>query len=823
MDQDSDEVGNSNDWDFHPTVGKFRQLADWAPVSMAIFDHDMRYLELTRGWRDDCQIGDRNVIGVSHYEIFPELPEQWKDVHRRCFAGATEKNECDYFLRPDGTTGWIRWEVRPWHDDSGSIGGIVMWTEDITARKQGEYKVQESERRFRSALANSQVAVWEQDLQLRYTWIHNPKLGYEADAVIGKRDSELMEPVCAKELEAIKHRVIETRQATRQEVATSALGGTVEFFDLWVEPRFNDSGHIVGITCAAVDITERTRAEERLQLAASVFAHTHEGIVVTDTLGRVTEVNGAFTRITGYSREEMVGRNMRELQSGRHENVFYVQMWDKLSRNGGWRGEIWNRRKDGEVYPLLMDISVVPDEKGSVKSYIGVFSDISKIKAHESQLEKLANFDALTGLPNRLLTADRLQQAMANARRTGKGVAVVFIDLDGFKDVNDKYGHSIGDQVLIASARNMQQVLREGDTLARFGGDEFVAVLVNMGDMKTCTPLLDRLVAAAAQSIPINGQILNVSASLGVACYPQEQEVLAEQLLRQADQAMYRAKLAGKNRYRVFDADEDRSIRGWHEDLEHIERALHQGELVLHYQPKVNLRTGQMVGVEALIRWAHPKKGLLAPAAFLPVIHEHALAIDIGEWVIDTALVQVEVWQSLGLTVPLSVNIGARQLQQRNFVSRLAALLDRHPKVDPKDLTLEILETSAVQDIAYVAKVIEDCREMGVTFALDDFGTGYSSLTYLKHLRVAELKIDQGFVRGMPADADNLPILRGIIGMAQAFNHRVVAEGVETVKQGTMLLQLGCELAQGYAIARPMPPSELPAWASVWQPPIEWR
>jgi diguanylate cyclase (GGDEF)-like protein/PAS domain S-box-containing protein len=822
MDKASDEDRNASDGDFHPTVRKFRQLADWAPVSMAIFDHDMRYLELTQGWRDACHIGNRDLIGLSHYEIFPELPQQWKDVHRRCLEGATERSESDLFVRPDGTRGWIRWEVKPWRDDSGNIGGIVMWSEDITARKEAEGIVQDSERRFKTALANSHVAVWEQDLQLRYTWIYNPKLGYETDAVIGKTDSELMAPAYAKELEAIKRRVIETRQATRQEVVTAAPNGRAEFYDLSVEPLLNDFGDIVGITCAAADITERKRAEERLQLAASVFRHTHEGIVVTDTQGTITEVNDAFTRITGYSRAEVLGRNMRILHSGKQDNVFYARMWDELARTGGWRGEIWNRRKDGELYPELLDISVVPSEKGEVKSYVGVFTDISKFKAHESQLEMLAHFDALTGLPNRLLAADRLQQAMANARRTGQGVAVVFIDLDGFKDVNDKYGHPAGDQMLIAVARNMQHILREGDTLARIGGDEFVVVLVNMGDLKTCAPLLDRLIDAAAQSIVFNGHLLNVTASLGVTWYPQGQEVVAEQLLRQADQAMYRAKIAGKNRYRVFDAVEDSSIRGWHEELEHIERALHQGEFVLHYQPKVNLLTGQMLGVEALIRWEHPNKGLLAPAAFLPVIDEHALAIDIGEWVIDTALSQIETWQSQGLNVPISVNVGALQLQQTNFVSRLGALLDRHPGVAPKDLTLEILETNAVQDITYVAKVIEDCRKMGVTFALDDFGTGYSSLTYLKHLRVAELKIDQSFVRGMLGDEDNLPILNGIMGMAKAFNHQVIAEGVETVKHGTMLLELGCERAQGYAIARPMPADELPAWASAWQPPTAW-
>jgi diguanylate cyclase (GGDEF)-like protein/PAS domain S-box-containing protein len=570
------------------------------------------------------------------------------------------------------------------------------------------------------------------------------------------------------------------------------------------------------------DITERKRAEERLHLAASVFDHSCDGIVVTDAQGNVTEVNPAFTSITGYSREEMLGSNMRILQSGLQDSAFFANMWEELFRAGVWRGEIWNRRKGGEVYPELLDISVVPRGNGEQKYYVGIFSDITRFKAHEIQLEKLAHFDALTGLPNRLLTTDRLQQAMANARRTEQGLAVVFIDLDSFKDINDQHGHTAGDQVLIAAARHMQKELREGDTLARLGGDEFVAILVNMGDLETSTPLLDRLVAAAAQTTVFDGQMLKVTASLGVTWYPQEQEVVADQLIRQADQAMYRAKVAGKNRYQVFDAVEDKSIRGWHEDLEHIEHALHQGEFVLHYQPKVNLRNGQIVGVEALIRWEHPKKGLLAPAAFLPAVNEHAMAIDIGEWVIDTALGQVEAWKTQGLNIPVSVNVGARQLQQKNFVSRLGELLGKHPRVAPTELTLEILETNALQDIAYVAKVIENCRQMGVAFALDDFGTGYSSLTYLKHLRVAELKIDQSFVRGMLGDSDNLPILKGILGMAAAFNHKVIAEGVETEKHGRMLLQLGCELAQGYAIARPMSPSEMPVWSEVWQSQNTW-
>jgi len=571
------------------------------------------------------------------------------------------------------------------------------------------------------------------------------------------------------------------------------------------------------------DITERKHADERLQLTALVFSHAQEGIAITDAQGCISEVNDAFTRITGYSRAEVLGQNPRLLKSGRQSPAFYVDLWQQLTSQGQWCGEIWNRRKNGQVYAEQLSINAVRGPNGAVQRYVALFSDITSLKLHEQQMEHLAHFDVLTGLPNRLLKADRLQQAMAHARRTGRGLAVAYIDLDGFKTINDQFGHEAGDQMLVNIARQMQQVLREGDTLARLGGDEFVAILIDMDDISACAPLLERLLAAAAQPLTFADQKLQVSASLGVTFYPQQQDVEADQLLRQADQAMYLAKQAGKNCYQVFDAAQDSHLRGWHADLRRLQQALAKQEFVLHYQPKVNMRTGQLVGAEALIRWQHPDKGLLPPTAFLPVFEGDPLAVDIGEWVIDSALAQMERWQAQGRTVPVSVNVGARQLQQADFVARLQALLAQHPQIKPQQLTIEILETSALQDIAYVSQVIDDCREIGVHFSLDDFGTGYSSLLYLKRLRVAELKIDQGFVRDMLDDPDDRPILEGIIGLARAFKREVIAEGVETVAHGTLLLQLGCELAQGYGIARPMPAADLLAWANSWQPDAAWR
>jgi diguanylate cyclase (GGDEF)-like protein/PAS domain S-box-containing protein len=581
--------------------------------------------------------------------------------------------------------------------------------------------------------------------------------------------------------------------------------------------------NIAVLRVVVTDISGRKQAESELRQAASVFTHSGEGIMITTCKGTIVDVNDAFCRITGYSREEVIDQNPRMFQSGRQDGDFYRGLWVALTNDGQWCGEVWNRRKSGEVYAELLTINAVRDAYGDTQQYVALFSDITAIKEYQSQLERIAHFDALTNLPNRLLLADRLKQAMVQAQRREQLVAVVYLDLDGFKSVNDRYGHAVGDKLLIHLAMAMNNTLREGDTLARLGGDEFVAVLVDLQDIESCLPLLTRLLDAAAAPVSLSEGVLQVSISVGVTFYPQAQEVEADQLLRQADQAMYQAKLAGKNRYHVFDSAHDNSLRAHHETLERIRLAMVRGEFVLYYQPKVNMHSGQIIGAEALIRWQHPEKGLLAPDTFLPVIEDHQLAVDVGEWVIETALAQIEQWRALGLDLTVSVNMGARQLQQSDFVHRLQAILAKRPHVNPACLELEVLETSALADMEKVSQVIEDCHQMGVKFALDDFGTGYSSLTYLKRLRVEMLKIDQSFVRGMLDDPDDLAILQGVIGLAASFKRDVIAEGVETVAHGTALLQLGCELAQGYGIARPMPADQLPVWAATWRPEAVWR
>lgn len=687
-------------------------------------------------------------------------------------------------------------------------------------------KLREIEQKHSEILENVDACIYLKDIQGRYLFANRPMrelFGVSMEEVVGQSDEKFYDAETFSQLYRNDRLVLDDGKTLKAEEINFNLknGLTATYLSVKL-PLRNEAGEIYALCGISTDITERKQAENKLRLAADVFTQAREGITITATDGKILDVNDAFTRITGYSRDEVLGQNASILSSGRQGKEFYSAMWRDLIEQGHWYGEIWNRRKNGELYAEMLNISAVRDAQGNTRQYVAMFSDVTAIKEHEKQLEYLAHYDALTGLPNRVLKTDLLRQAMAQVQRREQRLAVVYLDLDEFKSINDHHGHAIGDQMLIALADRMKRVLRDGDILARLGGDEFVAVLLDLADIEASAPMFTRLLDAAAEPMHVGDLLLQVSASLGVTFYPQADDVDADQLLRQADQAMCQAKLAGKNRYHVFDAEQDSRIRGHNESLERIRSALIEREFVLYYQPKVNMRTGIVIGAEALIRWQHPEKGLLPPGVFLPLIEDHPLAIEIGEWVISAALSQMEVWQSSGLSTPVSVNIGARQLQQADFVDRLREILAAHPSISPGNLELEVLETSALEDVALVSKLIEDCRGVGVMFALDDFGTGYSSLTYLKRLPVNLLKIDQSFVHGMLDDPDDLAILDGVIGLATAFRLKVIAEGVETPAHSKMLLQLGCELAQGYGIARPMPAENFPGWVDAWRPDASW-
>ncbi len=802
------------------------QVLDNSSVAIFLVDMTGRITRANQRMAEMFGTALVQLIGSEYVNlIHPSEREIGRELMLKLFASAVPSTDVErLYQRPDGTQFWGHLTGRRFFDGKGNNLGIVAVLEDISERKLAHVRILESEERFRTLIEESPSAiVVHREGKLLYV---NPAavelLGARrAQELIGKEMLSFIHPDYHEMAQARMQILRDTGQPVPpREQKLVKLDGTV--FDAEIQSRSIVYDGQSAIRTAFHDISERKVAFDKLQLAASVFTHAREGITITDANANIIDVNDAFSRITGFSRDEVLGQNPRLLSSGRQSSEFYANMWHDLLEEDHWYGEIWNRRKSGEVYPQMITISTVRDDADQVRHYVALFTDISSLKAHQHELEHIAHFDALTNLPNRVLLADRLQQGMMQAQRRGQMLALAYLDLDGFKLINDRHGHEAGDLLLTTLATRMKQALREGDTLARIGGDEFVAVLLDLSDKQDSLPMLRRLLAAAAEPVQLGELVLQVSASAGVTFYPQAEEIEADQLLRQADQAMYQAKQAGKHRYHFFDAEHDRSVRDQHESIERIRQALAADEFVLHYQPKVNMRTGQVVGAEALIRWQHPDKGLLAPAEFLPVIEDHPLAVQIGEWVIGTALDQTERWQDLGLDLPVSVNVGARQLQQTDFVERLRALLAAHPQVKPWHLEIEVLETSALEDMVGVAQLIDDCHQLGVLFAMDDFGTGYSSLTYLKRLRVTLLKIDQSFVCDMLDDPDDRAILEGIIGLASAFQRNVIAEGVETIAHGTLLLQLGCDLAQGFGIARPMPGAHLPAWAATWQRDAAW-
>lgn len=601
------------------------------------------------------------------------------------------------------------------------------------------------------------------------------------------------------------------------------LRGGQRWLDTHAVPMRDAEGNIAALLGLTRDITERKQAEEHLKLAARVFSEAHEGILITDAVGIIIDVNPTFCQITGYSRAEVIGQNPSMLQSGKYGADFYRDMWQALHEAQHWQGELWNRKKNGELYAEWLTVSALCDADGKITHYVGLFSDVTQAKQQQQLLELFAHYDPLTRLPNRILFADRLNQAIAHSKRENTLLAICFLDLDGFKPVNDQFGHDIGDRVLVEVAERIKNAIRAEDSVSRHGGDEFALLLGNVDSIAQCEQAIMRIHQAIALPYVIDDKPISVGASSGFTVYPLD-DAGADALLRHADYAMYQAKLAGKNRCQLFDASHDQQVMHRHQQLRDIEAAFLNNELCMYYQPKVDIKTGQVKGVEALIRWQHPQRGMVPPLEFLPVIASTDLEIRIGNWVIAQACEQLAGWHARGLQLEVSVNISSYHLLWSGIGAYIDETLRRHPEMDARFLQLEILESTALDDLSAVNRIIKSCREqLGISVALDDFGTGYSSLTHLRHLSVDTVKIDQTFVRDMLDDPDDYAIIESVIALSQAFNREVVAEGVESQEQGIVLLLLGCHLLQGYAIARPMPAAAIAEWVIAYRPFSDWQ
>ncbi|MET0072570.1 MAG: EAL domain-containing protein [Candidatus Thiodiazotropha sp.] len=548
-------------------------------------------------------------------------------------------------------------------------------------------------------------------------------------------------------------------------------------------------------------------AEEKLRLAERAFQNTAEGITVTDENGDIVSTNPAFEAITGYTNEEVMGQNPRLLKSGHHEPSFYRDMWDTLLKAGHWRGEIWNRRKNGDVYPEWLTISAVKDNRGDTTHYVGVFTDITQIKEAQDQINFLAHHDALTQLPNRALFRERFDHALMHARRESNSIALLFLDLDRFKTVNDTLGHPTGDQVLLEVSRRMSNIIRSSDTIARLGGDEFVLLLEEQTSAQHAAVVARKLIDLFSTPMNIGEHELVVTASIGITLYPNDGDD-PDLLIRHADRAMYEAKQQGRNTYRFFtQALTEGALERLMMENE-LRRAISRDELILHYQPIVDINTRQLRGVEALVRWQHPKQGLIAPGRFIELAEEIGIIGDIGKWVLHTACAQLARWDWDEFRVPrISVNLSVQQIDQ-TLVMQVSEELQKSA-LAPERLELEVTESMLMRNPELSRTVLGELKAIGVNFAIDDFGTGYSSLAYLKLLPLDRIKIDQSFVRDIGRDSNDEAIVRAIIALSNNLGLESVAEGVEYSNQVDFLQKAGSVLAQGYLYSHPVPAEEL--------------
>ena len=570
----------------------------------------------------------------------------------------------------------------------------------------------------------------------------------------------------------------------------------------------DSNGNVLGVFAAARDITEQKKAENELRIAAAAF-DSQEGVFVTDANGIILRVNRGFINITGYSAEEVIGKNLRILKLTRHDADFYAVMWESINRTGAWEGEIWNQRKNGEIFPEHLIITAVQGTDGTVTNYVATFIDITVSKAAVDEIERLAFYDPLTGLPNRQLLRDRLIAALASSHRSGRKGAVLFMDLDNFKTLNDTFGHDMGDLLLRQVAQRLEFCVREGDTVARLGGDEFVLLLEDLSE---------QALEAAAQAERIGNKILatlnqlyrldthdyHSTPSIGATLFNGHEQSIDE-LLKQADIAMYQAKSSGRNTLRFFDPQMEASISARITLEADLRLALAERQFRLYYQPQV-CHNHQFIGAEVLIRWQHPMRGLVSPADFIPLAEETGLILPIGQWVLEAACAQIKIWEGKAHTrhLQLAVNVSARQFRQADFVEQVTRLLCRNA-INPDRLKLELTESLVLYDIDDSVYKMNALRELGVRFSMDDFGTGYSSLAYLTQLPLDQLKIDQQFVHNIGVKTTDAVIVQTIIGMANNLGMEVIAEGVETEAQRLFMEQHECQVYQGYLFSQPVP------------------
>lgn len=628
--------------------------------------------------------------------------------------------------------------------------------------------------------------------------------GYASGELRGRNWWETFCPADARPRCDALQATLQSTDVCNHEMPMHLRDGRELIIELNSANRYDQNGKLLAIVGFGIDITERKQAESQLRLSAAVFKYINEAVLITDQAGHIVAANPSFTDISGFAPHEIIGNELSALRA--HDDPEVVaQLWHDIVQSGHWQGEVWHRHKEGDVYPVWLTIGTVKDEQGEVANYVAVFSDISLMKQTEERMTRLAHYDSLTGIPNRLLFTANLDLAVESARRHDKMLALLFLDLDRFKFINDTLGHGTGDKLLQAVALRLKECVRAEDTVARLGGDEFTVILTEIANARDAGTIAGEIIGQIAQPIYLDDNEINTSVSIGISVFPNDANNSTD-LTRAADMALYRAKESGRNNYQFFTRELTELARAHHTIEQGLHQAIAQNQFVLHYQPRVALEDGSITGLEALLRWRHPERGLLKPAAFLEVAEDTGLIGEIGEWVLHTACRQALRWQAEGLPpMHISVNISTQQLLHANLIATLQRTLAECAGLQKGlQLDLEITE-NVLQKVQQNKELLMQVKSLGITLAIDDFGTGYSSLGHLKDLPIDTLKIDRSFIFDIPHHADNNAIAKAIVAMAHSMGIKVIAVGIENIEQFNFLRSLNCEEGQGYFFSKPLP------------------
>lgn len=789
---------------------RFRIMANSAPVLIWIAGTDKLCNWFNNIWLDFTGRSMEQEVGNGWAEgVHPEDLDRCLDIYVSHFDRREEFRMEYRIRRHDGEYRWVDDHGVPLFDAQGNFSGYIGSCVDITSYKNANIELSKSSMYSRSLIEASLDPLVTISPEGKITDVNKATenaTGINRANLIGSNFEDYVTD--KKKASAGFHQVLAQGSVTDYPLAIRHVSGKI------IDVLYNASiyrdgnGNVLGIFAAARDITDRRKAESELRIAATAF-ESQEGMFVTDANKIILRINHAFTNITGYTAEDVAGQTPRLLSSGRHNAVFYSAMWDSINSTGAWEGEIWNRRKSGEIYPEHLSITAVKDVDGIVTNYVASLTDITSKKAAAEEIQSLAFYDPLTLLPNRRLLVDRLKQALAFSQRSGQGGALLFLDLDHFKTLNDTLGHNIGDLLLKQVAERLTTCLRKIDTAARLGGDEFVVLLEGLSDQHIDSAAQVeavgyKILTVLSEPYQLDTHVYRSSSSLGVAMYG-SQQIDPDDLLRQADIAMYQAKAAGRNVLRFFDPEMQEAInaRATMESDLHI--AIKKQQFQLYYQIQVD-NADQPIGAEVLIRWHHPERGLVSPDQFILLAEETGQILPIGQWVLDSACAQLAIWQKNALTqdLSISINVSAKQFHQKDFVEQVQAVVLHHG-IHPDKLKLELTESMLLNSLQDTITSMKTLNDIGIRFELDDFGTGYSSLQYLKNLPLYQLKIDQSFVHDVAGNNSDQAIVRTIIAMAQSLGLEVIAEGVETEDQRKFLLNNGCMHYQGYLFSKPVP------------------